>query len=92
MFEISVALAGTGEKKWTHGLMATELLLASLLVEVWHQVPKKASPCTSSHGSVVGRRLAPSFQDVLLGVARVPLERLVTHTGGCVLLMDVHIR
>ena len=67
-------------------LAAGELLQASLLVEVWHQVPRRDSPTSEpcSHGNkVTGRRLGPSFRDVLLGVAHVPLSGLLSHTGKC---------
>lgn len=67
------------------GVTAGELLQASLLVEVWHQVPRKDSVVPKERrgcgNKVIGRRLGPSFQDVLLGVAHVPLCGLFTHTG-----------
>lgn len=61
------------------GLLARELLQGSLLLEVWHQVPPRAEP--NEKGGVIGQRLGPSFQDVLLGVAHVPLKGLLRHTG-----------
>lgn len=66
------------------GMVARELLQASLLLEAWHQVPRRDIPeegCGQQGGKVTGRRLGPSFQDVLLGVACVPLQSLLTHTG-----------
>ena len=67
-------------------VLASELVQSSLQVEVWHQVPKNVVVGDSDgsgkvKSAVVGRRLAPSFQDVLLGVAYVPLKGLLTHTG-----------
>ena len=70
-------------------LLVGELLEGSLLVEVWHQLPRRegsgldkvANSSSSSTSVVMGRRLAPSFQDVLLGVASVPLQGLLRQTG-----------
>lgn len=63
-------------------VLASELLEASLRVEVWHQVPKRESGrCPGPEAKIIGRRLGPSFQDVLLGVAYVPLKGLLRHTG-----------
>lgn len=76
----------------SQGVRASELTQASLLVEVWHQVPRRlegghgSSHAEAGSGKVVGRRLGPSFQDVLLGVSYVPLNRLLNHTGMYVLV------
>lgn len=94
-FEVSVAFSPggrEGEGRDTKGegcrcvVSVGELLQASLQVEVWHQVPKRAGTTSTTmeagSGGVVGRRLGPSFHDVLLGVAYVPLWRLLMHTGN----------
>lgn len=80
--------AGEGEGRGFKGegrggaVTVAELLQASLLVEVWHQVPKREATTTAGPTArVVGRRLGPSFHDVLLGVAHVPLGRLLSNTG-----------
>jgi hypothetical protein len=88
--EVSVPLAlgkgcGIPSSQRSQEVQASELVEASLLVEVWHQVPRKDdSSDAEASSAVVGRRLGPSFQDVLLGVAYVPLKRLLRHTGMCV--------
>ena len=88
LFEVGLLVAHKEKEEGCgHGVSVGELLQASLLVEVWHQVPRPeaASTAVSSTGAVgtgvVGRRLGPSFHDVLLGVAHVPLYRLLSHTG-----------
>lgn len=60
--------------------LANELLRASLVVEVWHQVPPpKEGVVSGCSTNIIGRRL--HYQDVLLGIAHVPLKQLLTHTG-----------
>lgn len=49
-------------------------------VEVWHHVTKRCGAAETKAG-IIGRRLGPSFQDVMLGVAHVPLEGLLRQTG-----------
>ena len=84
---IAVGKGGDIKVRPSREVQASELVEASLLVEVWHQVPKRreggrsSAHTEASSGMVVGRRLGPSFQDVLLGVAYVPLDRLLKHTG-----------
>ena len=89
MFELTLSL--TKDEEDVKGL-ACELMCASLLLEVWHQIPKHGDQAflkeavEDPHGPkkdvVVGRRLGPSFQDILLGVAHVPLVHLLSYTGN----------
>ena len=70
--------------------LAERLAEGCMVVELWHQPPKRSGPstlsswqaATSGSGVVTGRRLAPGTKDVLLGQARVPLVQLLQKSTG----------
>ncbi len=76
------ALKAPGQSKGEEEL-ALSIVRGSLLLEVWHQTPPAQSSTLASSelGVVQGRKLSPSQPDVLLGVAHVPLVKLLGYSG-----------
>ena len=73
-----------GEEGQEGGRLACQLMHATLLVEVWHQTQQEEMEAISNCGDVavvLRRKCQRSSQDVLLGVAHVPLMNLLSCTG-----------
>ena len=62
--------------------LAERLAKGLVILKIWHQVPRKGGQTGPVEASVYGRRLGPTFRDVLLGYVEVPLIQLLQkHTG-----------
>ena len=62
--------------------LAERLAKGLVTLKIWHQVPRKGGHTGPVEARVFGRRLGPTFRDVLLGYVEVPLIQLLQkHTG-----------
>ena len=62
--------------------LAERLAKGLVILKIWHQVPRKGGHTGPVEARVFGRRLGPTFRDVLLGYVEVPLIQLLQkHTG-----------
>ena len=62
--------------------LAERLAKGLVILKIWHQVPRKGGRTGPVEACVYGRRLGPTFTDVLLGYVEVPLIQLLQkHTG-----------
>ena len=64
--------------------LAEKISDSNMIIEIWHQVPGKDSRPgpVPVDGRPFGRRLGPTFKDVLLGYVEIPLIQLLQrHTG-----------
>lgn len=72
----------TASKSKSEVSLAERLARGSVLLEIWHQVPRKEARTGPTEVRVFGRQLGPAFRDILLGYVEIPLVRLLQkHTG-----------
>ena len=81
----------TASKSNNKSSLAERLAKGLVILKIWHQVPRKGGQTGLVEAKVFGRRLGPTFRDVLLGYVEVPLIQLLQrHTGvWCPLLFCV---
>ena len=84
MFDVSLPLLARSEGKEEGEELVRGLMTESLVLEVWHHhtpPTQQLVEANTERGVVSGRRLAPAQVDVLLGVAHIPLLKLLSCTG-----------